>query len=90
MSTEIVGRAMSVDRILTILSVIVASFATIASTVQAYVSWQGRNDILRSIVLTELNSKCADLNRDTHVFRLDPSSSQYEIVFLMLSKLRRL
>ena len=54
--------AMTLDRGLTIFSVVLASFATAAATVQGYVSWHGRRDALTTAALAEVVKGCQDIN----------------------------
>jgi hypothetical protein len=52
---------MTFDRKLTLVSVVFAGVASLAATVQSYLSWSGRNDALRSAVLAEIAKDCHDI-----------------------------
>jgi hypothetical protein len=44
------------------LAVIVASIAALAGSVQAYVSWLGRNDTLKASILAEVVRQCSNIH----------------------------
>jgi hypothetical protein len=51
---------MTFDRTITVISVAVAVIASLAATVQSYISWSGRNDTLNSAALGQVVSVCHD------------------------------
>jgi hypothetical protein len=51
---------MTFDRLITIASVAVAVIASVAASVQSYVSWSGRNDTLNSAALGQVVGVCHD------------------------------
>jgi len=58
-----VNSEMTFDRTITVISVTVAMIASLAATVQSYVSWKGRYDSLKSAALSEVAKECHDLSR---------------------------
>lgn len=68
---------MNFERKITILSVGVAIVATLAASVQSYVSWRGRNDPLRSAVMGEIAKDCHDIALDARNRVPTPGSSAY-------------
>ncbi len=55
---------MTFDRKITVISVALAVIASVAASLQSYVSWKGRNDPLRSTVLAEIARDCRDIAID--------------------------
>jgi hypothetical protein len=68
---------MNWERALLIVTAIAASIAAGASTLQGYVSWNGRNDVIRSIALSQLETRCGDFVRDAYGFETDPRITNY-------------
>jgi hypothetical protein len=52
---------MTIDRTITIISVVVAIVASTAGTVQSYVSWNARNNTLTSAALGQVVKSCHDI-----------------------------
>jgi enolase len=52
---------MTFDRTVTVISITVAVIASLAASVQSFISWKGRNDPLISSVLAEVAKDCHDL-----------------------------
>jgi hypothetical protein len=55
------GEKMTFDRTITVLSMAVAVIASLAASVQGYVSWRDRNDALTSAVFAEVAKGCHDI-----------------------------
>lgn len=56
---------MTFDRALSIAGLFAVFVAASASTFQGYMSWQGRNDYLKSVALAQVVRACADFARSS-------------------------
>ena len=53
------------NQVLVLLALIVAAIVAVGSLIQAYVSWQGRNDLLRATLIFQTAQRCAEANTAT-------------------------
>jgi hypothetical protein len=72
---------MVTDRSLTTISVIAASIAAGASVFLGYVSWEGRNDYLKSVAVASIMKACTDFVHNSNRFSDFSNRAQLETFF---------
>ena len=81
------------NQVLVLLALIVAAIVAVGSLIQAYVSWQGRNDLLRATLIFQTAQRCAEANTATLNYVSASQSCKYNredldpVLFHVIEKL---